>query len=90
MFGKKIEFEFPRIDPALVETVRLAMQDAEAALPGKSGADKKAWVKSKVKDAVQHVDLKKVPGFLEDPIKDAVAGVIVDVVWATVFRKKSN
>jgi hypothetical protein len=89
MFGKKIEFEFPRIDPELVETIRIAMVDAESALPGKDGADKKAWVKSKVKHAVQHVDLKKVPAFLEEPIKDAVVGVVVDVVWATVFRKKN-
>ena len=88
MFGKKIEFEFPHIDPSLVETVRSAMQDAEGALPGKTGAEKKSWVKGKVKGAVAHVDLKKVPGFLEEPIKDAVAGVIVDVVWATVFKKK--
>jgi hypothetical protein len=88
MFGKKVEFEFPRIDPALVETVRKAMQDAESVLPGKTGVEKKAWVKDKVRDAVKHVDLKKVPGFLEEPIKDAVVGVIVDVVWATVFRKK--
>lgn len=88
MFGKKIEFEFPHIDATLVETVRAAMQDAESVLPGKTGAEKKAWVKSKVRDAVKHVDLKKVPAFLEEPIKDAVIGVIVDVVWATVFKKK--
>lgn len=88
MFGKKVEFEFPRIDPALVETVRAAMHDAESVLPGKTGAEKKAWVKTKVRDAVKHIDLKKVPAFLEEPIKDAVIGVIVDVVWATVFKKK--
>jgi len=90
MFGKKIEFEFPPIDPSLVETIRLAMSDAESALPGGNGAAKKAWVKAKVKDAAKHLDLKKVPGFLEDPIREAVISVIVDVVWATVFRKKNG
>lgn len=88
MFGKKIEFEFPPIDAGLVETILSVMQEAETALKGKPGAEKKAWVKAKARDAVQHIDLKKVPAFLEDPIKDAVVGVIIDVTWALVFKKK--
>ncbi len=88
LFGKKIEFEFPRIEPSLVETIRAAMFDAEKTLPTKPGSDKKTWVKEQVRDAVKHIDLKKVPPFLEEPIKDAVVSVIIDVVWALVFKKK--
>ncbi len=88
MFGKKIEFEFPRIDPRFIEMVRTAMIDADSILPGKPGSDKKTWVKEKVKDAAKNIDLKKVPGFLEDPIRDAVISVVVDVTWALVFKKK--
>jgi len=87
MFGKKIEFEFPHIDASVVEIIRQAMAEAEKQLPGKTGAEKKAWVKAKARDAVQHVDLKKVPNFLEEPIKDAVVGVIIDVTWALAFKK---
>jgi hypothetical protein len=89
MFGKKIEFEFPHIDEGIVETVRGIMREADTALAGQPGAAKKAWVKAKAKAAVHHLDLKKVPNFLEDPIKDAVVGVIIDVVWATVFKAQA-
>lgn len=88
MFGKKIEFEFPHIDEGIVETVRGLMHEANTTLDGQPGASKKAWVKAKARAAVHHLDLKKVPSFLEDPIKDAVVGVIVDVTWALVFKKK--
>jgi hypothetical protein len=86
MFGKKVNFEFPHIDPSLVETVRRLMQEAEEALPSKPGSDKKEWVKMRAREAVKHIDLKKLPAFLEDPIKDAVVGVIIDVTWALAFK----
>jgi hypothetical protein len=88
--GKKIEFEFPKIDPKMVDLIRTAMVDADSVLPGKTGSDKKTWVKLRVRDAVSHVDLKKVPAFLEEPIKDAVVGVIIDVIWAVAFQKKQD
>jgi hypothetical protein len=62
------------------------MQEAEATLAGKPGSDKKAWVKMQAREAVKHIDLKKIPAFLEDPIRDAVVGVIIDVTWALVFK----
>ena len=80
MFGK-VNFEFPRIDARFVDLVRVAMIDAESILPGKGGAEKKAWVKDKV---------KKGPSFLEDPIRDALISVVVDVVWALAFKKKED
>ena len=89
MFGK-VNFEFPRIDARFVDLVRVAMIDAESILPGKGGAEKKAWVKDKVKDAAKSIDLKKVPSFLEDPIRDALISVVVDVVWALAFKKKED
>jgi hypothetical protein len=65
-------------------------QEAEEALPSKPGSDKKEWVKMRAREAVKHIDLKKLPAFLEDPIKDAVVSVIIDVVWALVFKKKES
>ncbi len=87
MFGK-VKIEFPKVDAAFIELVRSAMQDAESVLPGKTGAEKKAWVKEKVKDAAKKIDLKGIPNFLEDAVRDALVGVVVDSVWALVFKKK--
>ena len=89
MFGKP-KIEFPKIDAAFIEMVRSAMQDAESVLPGKSGAEKKAWVKDKVTEAAKKIDLKGIPGFLENIVRDALVGVIVDSVWALVFKKKKD
>jgi hypothetical protein len=85
MFGKKMDFEFPKISPETVETIRKLMVEANTVLASKPGSDKKAWVKIQAKDAVKNMDLKKIPAFLEDPIKEAVIGVVVDVTWALVF-----
>ena len=89
MFGKP-KIEFPKIDAAFIEMVRSTMQDAESVLPGKSGAEKKAWVKNKVTEAAKKIDLKGIPGFLENIVRDALVGVIVDSVWALVFKKKKD
>jgi hypothetical protein len=42
-----------------------------------------------VKEATKKIDLKGIPSFLEDIVRDALVGVVVDSVWALVFKKKN-
>jgi hypothetical protein len=86
MFGA-FKFDPLKIDPRFVEIVREKMQDAETLIPGKSGADKRDWVKSKVMPEAQKIELKGVPEWLQSIVRDAIVYVVIEVVWALLFRK---
>jgi hypothetical protein len=89
MFGK-VKFDLPPLPPELVEAVKAAMQVAEQQFTGEEGAKKREFVKAKVKDAAKKIDLKGIPSWLEEPIRDAVVTVIIEVVWNLVFRDKKK
>ena len=89
MFGK-VKFDLPPLPPELVEAVKAAMQTAEQQFSGEEGLKKRDFVKAKVKDAAKKIDLKGVPSWLEDPIRDAVVTVIIEVVWSIVFKKTAK
>lgn len=86
MLGKN--FEIPRLESRIVEFISIQMEKANQEHPAKSGEEKKAWVKAQAKDIMKTVDLKKIPAFIEEPIKDAVVSVVIDVLWTAVFKKK--
>ena len=87
MFGK-FKLDPPKVDPAFIESVRKAMSEAEDKFLGGKGEAKRAWVHAHVAEAAKKLDLGNVPAWLADPVRDAVVYVIIEVVWALVFRKK--
>jgi hypothetical protein len=89
MFGK-VKFDLPPLPPELVEAVKVAMDLAEQQFSGTEGAKKREFVKAKVKDAAKKVDLKSLPSWLEEPIRDAVVSVIIEVCWNLLFKGKQK
>ena len=87
MFGKP-KFDRPPLPPELVEAVKAAMMLAEQQLSGQEGAKKREFVKGKVKEAAKRLDLKSLPSWLEEPIRDAVVSVIIEVCWNLVIKDK--
>ena len=89
MFGKA-KFDLPPLPPELVEAVKTAMELAEQQFTGAEGAKKREFVKGRVKDAAKKLDLKQLPSWLEEPIRDAVVSVIIEVCWNLVFKGKQK
>jgi hypothetical protein len=89
MFGKA-KFDLPPLPPELVEAVKTAMDLAEQQFTGAEGAKKREFVKGRVKDAAKKLDLKQLPSWLEEPIRDAVVSVIIEVCWNLVFKGKKK
>lgn len=89
MFGK-VKFDLPPLPPELVEAVKSAMQAAEQQFSGDEGIKKREFVKARVKDAAKKLDLKGIPSWLEEPIRDAVVNVIIEVIWNLLFKKAAK
>ena len=89
MFGKP-KFDLPPLPPELVEAVKAAMDLAEQQFSGAEGAKKREFVKGKVKEAAKRLDLKQLPSWLEEPIRDAVVTVIIEVCWNLLFKGKQK
>lgn len=89
MFGKP-KFDLPPLPPELIEAVKAAMQIAEQQFSGTEGDKKREFVKGKVKDAAKKIDLKGIPSWLEDPIRDAVVTVVIEVCWSLLFKKPAK
>jgi hypothetical protein len=89
MFGKP-KFDLPPLPPELVEAIKAAMQVAEQQFTGAEGTKKRDFVKERVKEAAKKLDLKGIPSWLEEPIRDAVVTVIIEVCWSLLFKKKSS
>jgi hypothetical protein len=89
MFGKP-KFDLPPLPPELVDAIKAAMEIAEQQFTGAEGEKKREFVKGKVKDAAKKVDLKGLPSWLEDPIRDAVVGVVIEVCWNLLFKGRKK
>jgi len=87
MFGKP-KFDLPPLPPELVEAVKAAMMLAEQQLTGQEGAKKREFVKARVKEAAKRLDLKSLPSWLEEPIRDAVVSVVIEVCWNLLIKDK--
>ena len=85
MFGKP-KFDLPPLPPELIEAVKAAMQIAEQQFTGEDGLKKREFVKGKVKDAAKKIDLEGIPSWLEEPIREAVVTVVIEVVWNLLFK----
>lgn len=87
MFGKP-KFDLPPLPPELVEAIKAAMMLAEQQLTGQEGAKKREFVKTRVKEAAKRLDLRSLPSWLEEPIRDAVVSVIIEVCWNLLIKDK--
>ncbi len=77
-----------KIPSWLVNALASLMETAEASMtaPG-SGAKKKAWVKTAALDLIERVDIPGLPDAIEQPIKEALIDVAIEVVWALLFAE---
>ncbi len=75
----------------LIQGLTSLMQTAEAlfATP-KSGPSKKAWVKAAALDLLEKIDLPAIPDVIEQPIKEALIDVAIEVIWALLFAKNAD
>lgn len=69
------------LPPQLLPTVADLMRTAEAVFGPKTGAEKKAWVKARAIELAGKFDLKNVPNWIENPAKEVVIGLVVDILW---------
>jgi hypothetical protein len=89
MFGTP-KFALPPLPSEVVEAVKAAMMMAEQQFGGKEGAKKREFVKGKVKDAAKRLDLKSLPSWLEEPIREAVITVVIEVCWNLLLKDKKD
>lgn len=77
-----VKFEIPRIAPDVIIKVKQATQEANVKF--KKGEDrvKKQWIKKQVMPVLVGVKIKKIPTWLEQPIKEAAVSIMVDTIWA--------
>jgi hypothetical protein len=72
----------------LVAAIANLMETAESVFssPG-SGVSKKVWVKTAALDLLERVDIPGIPDFIEQPVKEALIDVAIEVVWALLFAE---
>lgn len=76
------------VNEKTVTLVRSLMETAEVIFDKpKSGAEKKKWVKEMAIEAGRKIDIKWLPNFIENPIKDGIISIVIDVLWALLFKK---
>ncbi len=67
-------------------TVKKLMNLAEEVFGPGTGATKKAWVRAALLDAAKAVDIPSIPNWIENPAKEALVDVIIEVVWGLHFQ----
>ena len=71
----------------LLPTLKKLMHLAEELFSSGTGASKKAWVRGALLSAASAVDIPEVPNFIEDPIKESLVDLLIEVVWSLFFQK---
>jgi len=77
------------LPPGLVTVLHDLMQVAERALPGKTGAAKKAWVVDAAMRLADMVDIPVLPNVVEEPLKRMVVEGAVETIWALTLSQKA-
>ena len=67
-------------------TVKKLMGLAEEVFGPGTGATKKAWVRTALLDAAKGVDIASIPNWIENPAKELLVDLIIDVIWGLHFR----
>ncbi len=67
-------------------TVKKLMNLAEEVFGPGTGATKKAWVRTALLDAAKNVDIAAIPNWIENPAKEVLVDIIIEVIWGLHFQ----
>ena len=78
-----------KLPPKMAKTVADLMDVAEDmfATPG-SGPAKKRWVRDTVVDLFSKVDIKGLPNWIENPLKEALVEGLIEIVWELLYKRR--
>ena len=86
---KKMNFQ--ALNPWLVKKTKKLMEKAEVLFTEpKSGEQKKEWVTDCLNQALDKVDVAKIPNWIEDPLKDLLVDFLIEIVWHLLYAKSDD
>ena len=86
MSRKKINLS--KFNPWVVRTTKSLMEKAEETFTEpQAGEKKKEWVTKMLDDALDKVDVAKIPNWIEDPLKDLLVEFLIEIVWHVLYLK---
>jgi len=77
-----VKFDIPHIAPDVIIQISNLTKEADVKFASGTNQHKKAWIKEKAMPLFAKVELKKIPSWLQQPIKEAAISIIVDSIWA--------
>jgi hypothetical protein len=77
-----VKFDIPVIAPDVVVKVSNLTKQADVKFKAGEDRDKKKWIKGQAMPLLKGLKMKKIPTWLETPIKEAAVSIMVDTVWA--------
>ena len=75
------------LPPWFATTTKSLMHVAEDLFGSGAGADKKAWVRNALLDAAKVIDIPQIPNFIENPIKEAIVNLVIEIIWSLHFQE---
>ena len=77
-----VKFDIPVIAPDVVIKVSNLTKQADVKFKAGEDRSKKRWVKEQAMPLLKDLKMKKIPTWLETPIKEAAVSIMVDTIWA--------
>ena len=77
-----VKFDIPSIAPDVVVKVNNLTKEADVKFKAGEDRRKKQWIRDQAMPLLAGVKLKKIPPWLETPIKEAAVFIMVDTIWA--------
>jgi len=77
-----IKFDIPSIAPDVIVKVSALAKEADVKFKAGEDRHKKQWIREQAMPLLKDVKLKKIPPWLEKPIKEAAVSIMVDTIWA--------
>ena len=85
------KMNFKKLNPWLVKKTKALMEQAEGQFSDpKAGAQKKEWVTNCLNQALDKVDVAKIPNWIEDPLKDLLVDFLIEIVWHLLYSKEED
>jgi hypothetical protein len=86
---KKMNFQ--KLNPWLVKKTKSLMEQAETKfMEPQAGEQKKEWVTTCLQQALDKVDVAKIPNWIEDPLKDLLVDFLIEIVWHLLYSKEED
>jgi hypothetical protein len=77
-----VKFDIPSIAPDVIIKVSALAKEADVKFKAGEERNKKKWIRKQAMPLLDGVKLKKIPAWLETPIKEAAVSIMVDTIWA--------